>query len=243
MSVRPIQRGAGTLPVYIQISTALRRDIQSFYRAGEMLPSESELAALYSVNRHTLRRAVDELVADGIVERQHGRGVCVLAPTIDYCIGQRTRFTENLETLGVTTDSKIIRKQIINVQGGVADHLKLGAGGQVLFLETLRSVDTKPFCLISHYLPFPKYERVFEQYHGGSLHLFLENYFGIKLQRKQSLISTALPEAEDARVLNMPKNLPVLRVKSVNVSQECQTPVEYVVTRFRGDAAQLSVQP
>ena len=243
MSVRPIQRGAGSLPVYIQVSVALRRDIQSFYRAGEMLPSESELAARYNVNRHTLRRAVDELVVDGIVERQHGRGVCVLAPTIDYCIGQRTRFTENLETLGVTTDSKVIRKQIITAQGGVAEHLQLESGDQVVFLETLRSVDAKPFCVISHYLPFPKYEWVFDHYHGGSLHLILESHFNIKLQRKQSLISTALPEADDARVLNMPKNLPVLRVKSVNVSQECQTPVEYVVTRFRGDAAQLSIQP
>lgn len=243
MSVRPIQRGAGSLPVYIQISVALRRDIQSFYRAGEMLPSEAELAARYNVNRHTLRRAVDELVADGIVERQHGRGVCVLAPAIDYCIGAQTRFTENLETLGISTDSRVIRKQIIPAQGGVADQLALDVGEQVVFLETLRSVDSKPFCVISHFLPFPQFEPVFELYHGGSLHRFLEQHSAIELQRKQSFISAVLPEADDARLLNMPKNLPVLRVKSLNVALVSQKPVEYVVTRFRGDAAQLSIQP
>ena len=62
MSVQAIKRGAGLRPVYIQISHALRQEIQNFYKAGDTLPSESELASRYSVNRHTLRRAVDELV-------------------------------------------------------------------------------------------------------------------------------------------------------------------------------------
>lgn len=243
MSVPSIQRGAGSLPVYIQISRALRKDIQDFYRAGDMLPSEAELSARYSVNRHTLRRAVDELVADGIVERQHGRGVQVLAPAIDYCIGSKTRFTENIETLGITTNSRIVRKQKIPAQGGVAEQLILAPGEPVIYLETLRSVDSKPFCVISHFLPAHAFGRVFEQYHGGSLHRFIETRYGIQLQRKQSLISAVLPELDDARLLNMPKHMPVMRVKSVNVAQATEIPVEYVVTRFRGDAAQLSVQP
>jgi GntR family phosphonate transport system transcriptional regulator len=77
MSVQPIQRGEGSLPVYRQISQILRQEISNFYEAGDVLPTEADLAQNFNVNRHTLRRAVDELVNEGMVERRHGKGVYV----------------------------------------------------------------------------------------------------------------------------------------------------------------------
>ena len=242
MSVITIKRGSGSLPVYIQISEALRQDIQNFHKAGDYLPSESMLAQHFRVNRHTLRRAVDELIVEGLVQRQHGKGVVILAPSIDYSIGPRTRFTENLESQGMTSQCRVIRKQIIPAQGGVASRLQMSEGDQVIFLETLRSVADKPFCVIAHFLALARFPAVHHHYQGGSLHHFLEQHCAMKLQRKESLVSAVLPESDDARLLNMPKNMPVLRVKSINVSLLNQQPVEYVVTRFRGDATQLSVQ-
>lgn len=55
---------------------------------GECLPSGGELAKRYGVSRHTLRRAVDELVDSGLVERRHGKGVYVLDTYLDYQIGK-----------------------------------------------------------------------------------------------------------------------------------------------------------
>ncbi|PVV06010.1 MAG: phosphonate metabolism transcriptional regulator PhnF [gamma proteobacterium symbiont of Ctena orbiculata] len=243
MSVRQIQRGEGSLPVYRQISQMLRQEIQNFFDAGDALPSEAELAKRFNVNRHTLRRAVDELVTEGMVVRRHGKGVYVLAPAIDYAIGSRTRFTETLEALGVSTHSRVIRKQIILASGGVSSRLKVVEGSEVIFLETLREVEGKPFCVISHFLPLAAFPQVFERYDNGSLHQFLEQNCNTKLQRSESLISAVLPESDDAALLNIPRYLPVLRVKSVNVAIESQKPAEYVVTRFRGDATQLSVKP
>jgi GntR family phosphonate transport system transcriptional regulator len=98
----------------------LRQEIRNFYEAGDVLPAEADLAQRFNVNRHTLRRAVDELVTDGMVERRHGKGVYVLAPTIDYAIGTRTRFTETLEALGVSTQSRVTRKQVVLASGGVS---------------------------------------------------------------------------------------------------------------------------
>ena len=243
MSAQKIRRGTGTQPLYRQISLALRHEIQMFYQAGDCLPSELELATRFNVNRHTLRRAVDELVLDGLVIRRHGKGVYVLAPCIDYAIGPRTRFTENLETLGVTTQSRVIRKQVIQARGGVADRLLVDEGSDVIFLETLREVEGKPFCVISHFLPSPQFDKVMTCYESGSLHMFLEQRCSTTVQRFQSLISAVSPEDSDAELLKIPKNLPVLRVKSINVEIDSRKPVEYAVTRFRGDTAQLSVQP
>jgi GntR family phosphonate transport system transcriptional regulator len=243
MSVLHIKRGEGSLPVYRQLSDAIRSEIQNFYKAGDLLPSEIDLAQRFKVNRHTLRRAVDELVHDGLVVRRHGKGVFVLAPSIVYQIGSQTRFTETLESLGVTTQSRVIRKQRLHAQGGVAKRLNVGDGDEVVFLETLREVENTPFCVCSHFIPMSGFKNVFEHYHCGSLHQFIETQCHIQLQRTESLISAVLPEIDDCTLLNMPRSLPVMRVKSVNINKETGKPVEYVVTRFRGDAAQLAIVP
>jgi GntR family phosphonate transport system transcriptional regulator len=237
-----VRRGQGRLPIYRQISDLLRREIQDLYKPGDVLPPEGELAQRFSVNRHTLRRAIDELVAEGLVIRRHGSGVFVLSPAIDYSINAETRFTATLESQGMSTRSRVLRKQVIPAKGGVASRLKIKEGEDVIFLETLREVEGKPFCVISHFLPLSDVPQVQESYDSGSLHAFLDKQCDIRLQRQESLISAVMPESDDALLLNMPRNLPVLRVKSVNLAVHSQKPVEYVVTRFRGDATQLLVQ-
>lgn len=243
MSVLHVKRGEGSLPVYRQLSDAIRSEIQDYYKAGDLLPPETELALRYKVNRHTLRRAVDELVHDGIVIRRHGKGVFVLAPSIEYQIDKQTRFTETLETLGINPQSRVMRKQKLLAHGGIAKRLEIESGEEVIFLETLRVAEEKPFCISSHFIPVKGFEQVLENYNNGSLHQFIDTHCNIQLQRTESLISTVMPEYEDCSLLNMPRTLPILRVKSLNFNIKNKQPVEYVITRFRGDAAQLSILP
>jgi GntR family phosphonate transport system transcriptional regulator len=243
MSVYLVARNEGSLPLYRQIRDVLVVEIQGLYKAGESLPAEGDLAHRFGVNRHTLRRAVDELVAEGLVERRHGKGVFVLEPSINYAIGSSTRFTETLQSQGRSTSSRVLRKQIVPARGTIATRLQLEEGEKVIFVETLRTVEDKPFCLISHFIPLNQFPDVFERYDSGSLHQFITKHYGLDLKREESLISAVLPEAEDASVLNMPRQAPVLRVKSLNLEVSSNKPVEYAVTRFRGDSTQLSVKP
>lgn len=243
MSAYLIVRNEGHAPVYRQISEVLIKEIKELYKPGDALPSEKDLAERFGVNRHTLRRAIDELVADGLVERYHGKGVFVLETAINYTIDSQTRFTETLHHLGYATASRVLRKQLIPARGGVAERLQLDEGSQVIFIETLREVENKPFCLISHFLPAQTCSAIMDDYERGSLHEFLAQRCSIKVIRRESLISAVLPEADDARLLNMPRNTPVLRVKSVNLDVNSSRPIEYAVTRFRGDAIQLSFKP
>ena len=243
MSVYLVARNEGNLPIYRQIRDVLVNEIQGLYKAGDSLPAENELALRFGVNRHTLRHAIDELVTDGLVERRHGKGVFVLEPTINYSIGSTTRFTETLQSQGRSTTSRVLRKQVIPAQGTVASRLQIIDGDEVIFIETLRTVESKPFCIISHFIPLKLFPDVLESYDDGSLHEFLTIHHGIKLIRKESLVSAILPEVEDATLLNMPRNAPVLRVKSLNLDMTSSKPVEYAVTRFRGDATQLSIKP
>ena len=125
----------------------------------------------------------------------------------------------------------------------MAKRLQLNIGDEVVFMETLREVDGKPFCVCSHFLPLKLFNNLLDQYNAGSLHQFLEESCGIRLRRKESRVSAVMPAKDDCTLLNMPQNVPALRVKSLNVCEQSESPIEYVVTRFRGDAAQLAIMP
>lgn len=242
MSLYAITRDKGEA-LYSQIARQIEQEIGHLYQPGEGLPSETELALRFGVNRHTLRRAVDDLVDAGLLERRHGVGVFVAAAPMDYRIGGQTRFTETLAAQGLESDSQLLQCQAIAADGGIAQRLGLQSGEPVTWLETLRSTNGQPLCVISHFLPAERFPVVAQAYTGGSLHEFLKDRYGCVLRRTESLVTALLPQGDDARRLAMPQNRPVLRVKSVNVDDRDGAPVEYAITRFRADRIQLRINP
>lgn len=242
MSLYLLDRESGTA-IYAQIARQLEKEVADQYAPGDSLPSEGTLAERFGVNRHTLRRAVDELVEMGLLERRHGLGVFVLDAQWDYQIGQATRFTENLASLGLTSESRVLHGQTIEASRSVASRLSITQGDMVHWMETLRSVDQHPVCLISHFLPAKRFPDLPKQFQGGSLHAVLGKQYDCTLRRTESLVTAVLPQGDDARLLAMPQNRPVLRVKSINVDERDDTPVEYAITRFRADRIQLRITP
>lgn len=66
------------VPLYAQIVESLKRDIENgVYNATERIPAEAELAKQYNVSRITVRRAVDDLVSQGLVEKKQGKGTFI----------------------------------------------------------------------------------------------------------------------------------------------------------------------
>jgi len=240
MSLYAVSRVHGET-LYAQIARQLEQEVANLYSPGDFLPSEAELASRFGVNRHTLRHAIDELVDAGLVERRHGRGILVLDNQVDYQIGKTTRFSENLNAQGLLAGNRILRKQTLPASMRVAERLAIAEGDPVHWLETLRSVDGKPMCVSSHFLPVHPYPDLLVRYQGDSLHGFLSAEYGCQLHRVDSAITAVLPQGDDARLLGMPQIRPILRVKSVNVDERDNRPVEYVITRFRADRVQLRI--
>lgn len=242
MSLYTVARDTGEA-LYAQIARHLEQELARVYSPGDCLPSESDLAARFGVNRHTLRRAIDELVDLGLLERRRGLGVYVLETQLEYRIEGGTRFTETLAALGFQTNVRILRKQSLPASERVAERLGIPVGDPVFWIETLRTAEDRPLCVISHFLPAARFPEVMANYEGGSLHALLAADYACSPKRTESLVTAVLPQGDDARLLGMPQNRPVLRVKSVNVDDRDGTPVEYAITRFRADRIQLRINP
>ena len=225
-------------PLFVQISELLEEEIRNHYQIGDFLPSERELAQRFDVNRHTVRRAVDELTTSGLVDRQRGRGLAVVGLPFDYPLHSDSRFTENIDSLGHTSESTVTSKRILPASKGVARRLGLPEYTEVLCIDTLRMINGLPLGINSHFLP-REYDLVYSTYTSGSLHAFLFTHYHVKLRRENSLISASLPQGDDARQLSMPAHMPVLRIKTLNVDRDTGKPVEYSLARNRAEAIQL----
>lgn len=241
MSLYAIERDTG-IALYAQIAEVLEREYVRQGVPGDRLPAEAELAARFGVNRHTLRRAVDELIHEGLLERQHGVGIFIADHLFAYRVGCDTRFTQTLSEVGIATDSRVLRKMVAPASAGVARNLNIETDADVLWIETLRIADGIPFCVISHFLPVMLCREWLENYQSGSLHALLQQRFGT-LRRTESLVTAVLPQGDDAKLLGITQQRPVLRVKSLNVLKRDGTPLEYAITRFRADRVQLCITP
>src|ERR1700733_2427409 len=127
LRVHRVNRHDG-VTLWRQIASQIQGDVVSgACKPGTRLPTEAELSARFGVNRHTVRRALEELSRDGLVRVEQGRGSFVAEDVLDYNVEARTRFSEWIRKHN-KEPSGLIRqlREVPADQGGAAG---LGGGG------------------------------------------------------------------------------------------------------------------
>jgi len=227
--------------IYTQIANAIESDLQDGFEAGDLYLSEKTLTEKFGVNRHTVRRAIEELVKQGVLEKRHGFGTFVSEKRLAYRIKGNQRLTKAVQANDLTVETITLSKTIISARGSIAENLQLKNGDEVIQIDTLRKIEGKEVALISHFLPKNMCPEVFESYESGSLGSFLTETCGIQSKRISSLVSSAMPNASDNFKLSIFGNQPILKVKTLNKDQVTGKLIEYSVTRFRSDMIQLEI--
>ncbi|MFK9857669.1 phosphonate metabolism transcriptional regulator PhnF, partial [Klebsiella pneumoniae] len=123
---------------YQEIAARLEQELRHHYRCGDYLPAEQQLATRFDVNRHTLRRAIDQLVERGWVQRRQGVGVLVLMRPIDYPLNAQARFSQNLLEQGSDPTSEKLLSVLRPASAHVAEAFGINEGENVIHLRTLR---------------------------------------------------------------------------------------------------------
>jgi len=223
--------------VYRELAAVLREELQRM-SPGDYLPGEVQLAARFAVNRHTLRRALDELVLEGRLLRQQGRGTQVLARPLIYPMQAGSAYSASLSALGHTVEAQLLASRLRPTSCEERDYLQLGEGVQVLELCTLRLIEGQPVSLIRHVFSCEQAE-LLADYQGGSLRQYLSQR-GLALTRTFSLIGARLPSREEAARLLMPKHAPLLTVQTLS-RDLAGRPVELSLSTSRADRFQYQL--
>lgn len=228
------------LPVYVQIAEEIRQNItQGVYRVGEKLPTENQLSIRFNVNRHTLRRAIGVLRDEGILRVDQGRGTFVAAAPIRYNLGERMRYNEALKAQGLKPSFQFLRTIEVPADKTMATELEMKEGQPVARVERLALADEQPISVSSHHFPSHLFPNLLEHFQEiKSISQVLKSVYNCDHLRRTTRISARTVKPEDARVLKLPHNNPILLAESVNVDQKGRV-IEYGTTRFRGDRMEL----
>lgn len=227
---------------YQEIAALLEQDLRQHYQCGDYLPAEHQLAERYEVNRHTLRRAIDELVVRGWVQRRQGVGVLVLMRPFDYPLHAQARFSQNLLEQGSHPISERLISVLRPTVSHIADALGMEEGQQVIHLRTLRRVNGVPVCVIDHFLPDLSWWGTLQNFTSGSLHGYIQQHLGRELSRTQTRISARRAQAKESRLLEIATHAPLMCVRTLNHCEGQSQPAEYSVSLTRADMIELTME-
>ena len=219
------RRGASPA-LWREVKVRIERDIVARrFRRDEPLPSERLLAEQYGVHRHTLRRAMAELEADGLVSVQQGRGTFIESEVLAYRIGRRVRFTENALQAGFEPEATLLGHGFARATAEQAERLGLRPGARLVVLNTLRCVGGRPVSYATHHFPPALLSegaatpdglaRLFET--TRSITAVLAALGVADYLRLRTEVSGRMPDAAEARVLAINAAQPILVVSGTNI--------------------------
>lgn len=241
MSDRNLKRSGQLL--WVQIAERLRTDIENgTFSPGTRLPTEAEFAARFRVNRHTVRQALASLEQDGLVQVTQGRGRFVAPSLIDYQLGARTRFSQNLSALARTPGRRVIDVVRVPADDVVAEALELPPGAFVWRAETTGAADGVPLSHSFHYFDATRFPDLDQSIRDeGSITRGLARVGVTDYTRRTTRISAHLSDATDAAPLEVAPRHPILQSENINVTADGR-PLEYGISRFAGDRLQVVVE-
>ena len=210
---------------------------------GAKLPTEAQMAARFAVNRHTVRRALEELSRNGLVRVEQGRGSFVAEDVLDYAVGPRTRFSEWIRRHNKEPSGRTLDLREMPADQTVAAGLGLRAGARIVRLERLGLADGRPVSVGLHHFPaarFPKLHAALRD--GATISEALAQGGAADYRRQTTRVSARMPSEQEAALLGMPRNRPLLVSESINVDAEGRV-VEYGVARYPTPRVQIVFEP
>ncbi len=223
------------IPLYYQLKEILLEYIKSPHHSG-CLPTESELCKQYDISRSTVRQAINELVADGYLERVKGKGTLIVRSKInqDYLFVIES-FNEEMREKGLAHRTKVLELEKIAANEIVASNLQLQPGAEVIKLIRLRSISDEPILYVKTYLPAYLFPGLLEKdLENNSLYHIVENDYGYRIAKSMRTIEAVRADELLAKLLTIQKGDPIQYIESISFFED-QTPFEYTLAFYRGD--------
>lgn len=229
-------------PLWSVIRATLGAEIAAGqYRPGDRLPTEAALAARFGVNRHTVRRALGDLAAAGLVVSRRGAGVFVADRPADYPLGPRVRFARNLAAAGRLPGRRFLAIETRRADPDEAEALGLDCGAAVHCADGLSLADGQPIAIFRSVFPAARLPGLPGALRSqGSVTGALQMLGVADYTRAQTRISAQTADASQAAHLHLVAGAALLRSVAVNLGPDGR-PIEYGTTWFAGSRVTLTL--
>ena len=216
------------------------RDLVSSTEVGKSLPSERDLSAQWRVARMTIRRAVDELVAEGLVERRHGSGTYITPPPFARLLGL-TSFSQDMRDRGLEPSARLLAYRITPADAAMATQLEIAIGDPVVSFTRLRLGSGEAMAVETVWIPHALVPGISGADLGGSLYEFLGSRYGIVPGAATISIEPVLPDERVRELLTIADDQACLRIRMVDTDSR-RNIIMIANCFYRGDKYQLTAQ-
>jgi GntR family transcriptional regulator len=221
------------LPVYVQISDAIRALIHSGDLGPDsVLPPTKLLCEKFGVTRMTLRQAYAVLDREGLVDAQRGRGTFVRRPSIERPLSQLIGFSEEMLARGKSPSSEVLAFE----RGQPTEPARQFLGdGPIFRIDRLRFANAVPMAIEEVQIPQPLcagLERF--DFAKQSLYRVLDQVYGLQFDRCEQVVAAAMPSGAQRSQLQIGPRVALLQVTRRSFTKS-DRPATYGVTHYRGD--------
>lgn len=226
--------GSGML-VYEQAQQAILKLIEErSYVAGDRIPTERDLSERFGVHRKTLRKAIDNLENDGVLERRGRSGTYIPAPVVMRPVSGHS-FSHSLSQIvhdgGGIPGSKLLYFERAQASVRAASHLSVEPGTAVFVMKRLRTVNDLPFCIETTWIASDRVPGLAADDLAGDLSFYalIEERYGIKPGTAKATLNASTIASSDVELLDMKQGESALVIHSVTSDIDGQ-PIEYLTS-------------
>lgn len=228
-------------PLYFVIKENLKSQIEEGkYKAGDVLPTESRLCEEYGASRVTIRRAINELIHEDVLERGFGKTATVKCENVPRSLNRLGGLHEELEKAGIKCSSFILSSEVVNMTPDLREKMEGTEDTKALKIERLRYANGQPLCYQVLYLSYNLCRNLdVKSLTSVSLYETLENDFGIKIDNASQTIKAVMSNYRIAALLELPEQTCMLQVnrtaytdrgECLEYSESCYVSNRYTLT-------------
>ncbi len=232
--------GTSPLPLYVQIKEILKKLIlNGSYGPHEKLPSENELMKRFGVSRITVRQALRDLHAEGLVFSSQGKGTFVSKPKAVQDVLKLEGFGEAMHSKGYDTSATVLDiNDRCRPPKAVKEAFSLEGNEPVLEIKRIRYLNHKPVSYDISYFPEALGYRLKKLDLTQDIFPTIENQLGIPLGRADYRLEAQLADSSVAKLLEIKSGSPIMWVERLTHDQS-GNPVDFEYLHFVGDAYQF----
>lgn len=212
----------GSIPLYEQLRTVIRQEIVSgAYAAGERMPSETELENRFGVSRITVRRAIEDLEKDGLLERKQGRGTFVIYNKVKSNMDSIMGFTDSMVRMGRTPRRTILSKKVIKAGRKLADILGINKEDSVIELKRVLCDEEQALLYDESYYPCARFPDLMEKLNEDvSTYQLLKEGYGVVMPRAHKRFNVEIADKEISKILNCSEGEPLFSIFKIVYDRE-----------------------
>ena len=224
------------LPLYHRLRDHLATQISAQnWRPGDLIPSETDLAATHGLSVGTVRKAIDCLVSEGLLERQQGRGTYVRRARFNSSLFRFFRFQSQTGERKVP-QARILRRQVLPAPAAAASALRLREGDPVISISRLRLIDGVPLLAEEIWLEKTRFTAILDMdtaTFGDLLYPLYEERCGQIVASADEVLTVESASRMQAHLLDRAPGAPLIVIERTAFDPE-RRPIEW--RRSRGPA-------